>query len=307
MSNFLKHLITRHQMESDGLKSSHIVQPRPKSRFEANFGSGVALGQDIPSLEPIAAIADIPTSRIQNTSVLNQATTVRNPQITEHDTRDKNKLSDTLSLTPKGNSSLQDTAGLTTPDKSHQNHKEHTELGSNAEQSRDPSLSEDDALNTRIQTILQRLNSERDKSSNHRTSIEHKRETELLNSASVSDQSPLPHSEKRQVIPGKYFEPEQADKPIKQGTDTQSRKRVVHQSGVLQTPNWLTDIQSVIASRMQEIKSQEKSEPVINVTIGRVEVKAIQTDSVKQENTHQKSSGVMTLDDYLKQRNRGHS
>ncbi|SFG14154.1 hypothetical protein [Neptunomonas qingdaonensis] len=74
-------------------------------------------------------------------------------------------------------------------------------------------------------------------------------------------------------------------------------------SGLLQTPDWLSQIQADLQDRWQELNQQAQAEPVINVTIGRVEVRAVRADSPQPP--RKKSalpSGVMTLDSYLKQR-----
>lgn len=76
------------------------------------------------------------------------------------------------------------------------------------------------------------------------------------------------------------------------------------QSGSLQVPNWLADIQTDFASRWREIDRQRESEHVVNVTIGRVEVRAVQDKPAKPVATRNTPSGVMTLDAYLKLRNR---
>lgn len=78
------------------------------------------------------------------------------------------------------------------------------------------------------------------------------------------------------------------------------------QAGVLQTPAWLAATQAELHNRRQKNTPQSGSEPVINVSIGRVEVRAVQTKSATKPKNSQKTSGIMSLDDYLKQReNRG--
>lgn len=75
-------------------------------------------------------------------------------------------------------------------------------------------------------------------------------------------------------------------------------------SGLLQLPGWLTDMQADLRSRWQESSSPVSSapEPVINVTIGRVEVRAVQAMTAQKTQRNSKPSGIMSLDDYLKQR-----
>ena len=76
------------------------------------------------------------------------------------------------------------------------------------------------------------------------------------------------------------------------------------QAGSLQIPDWLADIQTELHHRWREISQQVESEPVVNVTIGRVEIRAVQDKPAKQAEARNKPSGVMTLDAYLKQRDR---
>jgi hypothetical protein len=70
----------------------------------------------------------------------------------------------------------------------------------------------------------------------------------------------------------------------------------------MRIPDWLSDMQADFNARWQRINTQTKSEPVINVTIGRIEVRAVQAETTKKPKAHHKPSGVMSLDDYLKQR-----
>lgn len=74
------------------------------------------------------------------------------------------------------------------------------------------------------------------------------------------------------------------------------------QGGSLQMPAWLTDIQTNLNNRWQEINAKSQTEPIINVTIGRVEVRAINTEPAKPGAASKKPTGVLSLDDYLKQR-----
>ena len=77
---------------------------------------------------------------------------------------------------------------------------------------------------------------------------------------------------------------------------------VIQQPGLLQIPVWLTQMQTDLHHRWQEINTKVEAEPVVNVTIGRIEVKAFNADSAKQPTPRNKPTGVMSLDDYLKQR-----
>jgi len=89
----------------------------------------------------------------------------------------------------------------------------------------------------------------------------------------------------------------QADR--KEGTPYGERDNE-HRDGRLETPSWLPDIGPQFNQRPQA--SETKAEPVINVTIGRIEVRAIKPETTKNISRPTTPSGVMTLDEYLKQR-----
>jgi len=73
--------------------------------------------------------------------------------------------------------------------------------------------------------------------------------------------------------------------------------------GALQTPVWFTAMQTNLNNRLREINIHpQAADPVINVTIGRVEVRAVNTEPVKPSTAQGKPKGVLSLDDYLKQR-----
>jgi len=312
MSHFLKNLITRHLPGGDNQNASYIAQPRPKSRFETGSGSGLSLSQNYPNeddsaIEPTPGAASTPSSQNSQKPVQHYTDVAENNTVPGRYSDDANKSIDTLSLTSEQQSFVQDTAIITAPGKSYQQHDDHTELTQNVEQSNNQHLSINDELNLRIQSMLHHLNSEQEQRSDKQASVEHQQNKELLNTAAVFNQNEVARSETQHVIPGKTLGHQQTEVLKKHGTEYQTKKCTSHPSGVLQTPNWLSEMQSDLANRLQDIKNQIEHEPVVNVTIGRVEVRAIQTDAVKQTRTHNKPSGIMSLDDYLMQRNKRQS
>jgi len=81
-----------------------------------------------------------------------------------------------------------------------------------------------------------------------------------------------------------------------------SDNRDIFKDGSLEPPSWLPDIQAEFNRRWNELNSKSEPEPVINVTIGRVEVRAVQADTPKKTRRKKKPSGVMSLDEYLNKR-----
>lgn len=98
-----------------------------------------------------------------------------------------------------------------------------------------------------------------------------------------------------------------AQKIKTQVTESTPNRRNTDRDGLLQPPNGLGEIQSILNNRLQASAPLQAPEPVVNVTIGRIEIKAIQEDSPKIEKISNKPSGIMNLDDYLAQRNKGRS
>ena len=75
-------------------------------------------------------------------------------------------------------------------------------------------------------------------------------------------------------------------------------------NGSLKPPSWLSEMQTEFNRRLNLNPSNMRAnpDPVINVTIGRVEVRAVQTEPSKKVGRQGKPSGVMTLEEYLNQR-----
>jgi hypothetical protein len=94
-----------------------------------------------------------------------------------------------------------------------------------------------------------------------------------------------------------------ADKSPEQEISSTDRPR--RHSGLLQPPPWLLDMQAEFNQRWREMNSKPEAERVINVTIGRVEVRAVPAEAPKQPKRNKQPSDIMSLDEYLNQRGRG--
>ena len=75
--------------------------------------------------------------------------------------------------------------------------------------------------------------------------------------------------------------------------------------GLLGMPAWLSLRESESDNGLFNKNSKAETEPVINVTIGRIEVKATKLREPEQPRQQKKPSGVMSLDKYLSQSGRG--
>lgn len=75
--------------------------------------------------------------------------------------------------------------------------------------------------------------------------------------------------------------------------------------GLLGPPTRLFGRQAEFSRRWKELSRKAQPEPVIHVTIGRIEVKATNLQKPKQPRHEKKPSGIMSLDKYLNQFGRG--
>ena len=73
------------------------------------------------------------------------------------------------------------------------------------------------------------------------------------------------------------------------------------QPGLFEIPSWLSQLQQELRARVNDRAPNNASEPVINVTIGRVEVRAVQGEQIKNNRAKPKPKTVLGLDEYLKQ------
>lgn len=85
-----------------------------------------------------------------------------------------------------------------------------------------------------------------------------------------------------------------------------SDDRDTFRDGLLAPPDGLADMQAEFNRRWNELNRSSEPDPVVNVTIGRVEVRAVQADIPQKERRQRKPkpSGVMSLEEYLNQRER---
>ena len=82
----------------------------------------------------------------------------------------------------------------------------------------------------------------------------------------------------------------------------------ISRDGSLEPPTWFSDMQAEFNQRWKELsRKSQPSAPIINVTIGSIEVKATNLREPEQPRKQKKPTGVMSLDTYLRQRTRGGS
>lgn len=296
MGNFLNNIITRHSAQSLGRVSAHIVEPRLKSRYEADPDNG---NPARPDRKIDQASRSLTGSFPQSQSVAPVFIPDNHAEKPAHgfSVERSDSLTSSVSRAPvKGR--------LATPiptDSTHYQRKPgieaqtETTRHSESENSQQPGV--DHLLNQRIATLLRDLN-------NKPGSYLDQAMPEAAGKTTAPTQTVI---RTPPVVQGSTVEPETRSGSTDSLKTQSSEKYPVSperlQTGLFQTPEWLAEIRSDLQKRVREPSAQQPSEPVINVTIGRVEIRATSAPAAQPSAAGNQPRGIMSLDDYLEKRN----
>ncbi len=321
MRHFLQNLVDRHQDNPVHLESNMIVQPRLKARFETDNGgaeviadhndenssSRIKLESESNSVQPnVAQQSNLAIPPIANSVSKADSTTPENSTSSAQEDNTNNQLNDRLGVLNEVlpvNQVMDDTV---------QSHPEvrptvykNEAPEATIKQPQPANFSLD--IKQRIQAILDRINhlSESDQdgeqhndsfgneqpfSEIHNNVLKPALNTGFELTPEISQQNSDP------VSPGKTN--------TQDDTENKQSESKSNQSGALQTPAWLSEMRREFQTRGQQIQDYREPEPVVNVTIGRLEVKAVSANHPRRPASAKKPTGVMNLEDYLKQRGR---
>lgn len=312
MSKFFSNLLVRHGDSGVGAQAAVFVQPRPVSRFESSSGRGNAdfePGEIVP-VQSVSASESTGKSngrkeKVSDTANNENAANLNKPIFDQPSAEHANSIAvererssheailqhHVKQTEPAAEVYVESRAERRIPNEPEAAFaKEHLVKQPNA----DP-----DEVGARIQSVIDHLNT-----------------LELRSlSAGQKDRS-VPHHIRSEPddqrtnqtrFVGPSVEPsiveEEPGLLVPQHAPNLPEQREPARRGVLDAPNWLDDIRREMTERWQTIEaSVQSAEPVVNVTIGRVEVRAVQAEPTKKSKAKKKPSGVMSLDDYLKER-----
>jgi hypothetical protein len=320
MSNFFGDLIGRHKEQGSSSYAKPIVEPRPKARYEAESElpneplsdqqSSVAVNTSAseelsrnpkPTLPLFNQSPNLPTQSSSLDTIYDKETS-RSERTHEMDVSEQ--IENLTALSPNGDFLKE----LSIPDR---NSKEDQKPGLQLEElgidgygrNKGPLVA--DELDLRVQSILHRL---RSSEKNHKSVDEDFSIDRKAMLSTNSENSNPTHSEHNDISSkGKFDEPSlnlNGNKSIQDAPGV-ARPLKTNPEGLLNTPNWLAGMQSDINKRWQHLNAKiESAKPVVNVTIGRVEVRAVQDSGLQAPKVQKKPSGVMSLNDYLKSRDK---
>ena len=310
MSQFFRNLLDRHQQSSLVQAESRIVAPRPKSIFEGDTET-VFSHQNISFENNNASLFTDASAYLDSDDGDMSAVAVRNNRdqaLAQQNTPKHYKknirhtyatFGDDNSIGGPGidghmkNATGEPHAHMLSPEPpsdiitSQNNNKKQNfnnqaviseQRDSNSERADSQSSRPSDPLKERIQTLLQHFEEPRSgfvpSGKNSANAQEH------LAARMNTDTPPL-------------------------NTNTQLAQQTAKSHGLLQPPGGLAEIQSELNKHLEKISAQAP-DPVVNITIDRIEVKASQPSPNTETQAKHQPSGVMSLDEYLAQRNRKH-
>ncbi len=317
MSTFLRTLIDRHQEGPAGRDSVHKVQPRPKARFENDMGSDTFASSTLETGSEFSVSRRSDTNRHDPSAESLLTTDIRQTARQAQDSVQPNndkpaiasdyapRLDDLNSrieaLTSKLQRQLYGQDTSRTADNQSVEPSEIDETTSeNNGQANHRKWSTNDDINHRIQAILQTLHRQQPHQSDEKSSLQSINRRTPDRAVSELEISRRPEKN----VPDGNILPKEPVFNIPSISSLPEQEEI-HHGGQLQTPDWLNEMRVDFNERWLAINGKAKTEPIVNVTIGRIEVKASPADSVKQSKVRiNKPSGVMSLDDYLKLRER---
>ncbi len=337
MNSFLGNLIDRHQEFNGHREIGNIVQPRPKATFETESDTTTVPANDQSS---DYGIVQRPESDSENWPLLTQRntdavetldtdeTSVSRKQspleiqesfenkstnsIDNHRFDDVNERIKALSVKLLQKSSVNVEERITPGEHNVQGAEALPDMNIRPENLSEDQFSLESESDNRIQKVLQHLQTQSTgttpldggiHSENH--ILKQLDSQKIVNQTEGSGREEIIGPAQSRIQPEmEPKEPGRSTKSITQNGNGRSDNRVLQQPGLLQIPIWLTQMQADINNRRQEIYNKTETKNVVNVTIGRVEVRATQAQIPKNMKETAKPSGVMDLDEYLKQRER---
>lgn len=128
--------------------------------------------------------------------------------------------------------------------------------------------------------------------------------------------SGLPRSFPSEPEPGEGFrpafqaksiesEPGKSESSIQPVPQAVMLDKPVPNHGQLQMPDWLNALGQEYGQKAPHSRTQVEKETVVNVTIGRIEVRAVHPQPPSKPRSRRQPVGVMTLEEYLKRRECG--
>lgn len=287
MNGFFTNLLNRHR------GTCNIIRPRTLSRFEEDHGRGMPVSPD-EDINAVVSAVELPN------------VTIHEPGLHESDRIGSEKDDSSSSHLEQGHPSTQPglteqqevlSASDTLPMRANETHP-FDEVQSDILPTTSPAAEHDlgNELNHRIRAILQHLVDDTESSvAEPALDDQGNRPYESQKSISSEKKTPLLNTA---ILPFDSVHVSEPQTDSQNNISADGGRENIALYDPLEPPSWLSEIETRFNSQLKD--KETKTEPVINVTIGRVEVRAVQTDSAKKANRTKKPTGVMPLEEYRK-------
>jgi len=279
MNLFVHHLIDRHRQEG----SVALVQPRPRARFEMERGDEALNDVSVPAKGDIGTAEPGPLPRLSGRTRNAVVPLKHNPQAEPAAVQEKQ-----VDRKEPGRTGL------------HSVHGQGQRLiqGPSLRQAGDDADPESGTHDLYVEAVLQRLAGLIPKTGRGQT-------TETGHHDSIPAgvlghrSDTFRHDHVGGLSTTKFEAPEQRQERKKNARPNQ--RSCPQPTGVLQPPPWLEQVQDSLRGQQGDRHKKDVG-PVVNVTIGRIEIKAVRSGSAPPLARERKPRGVMSLDDYLRRR-----
>jgi hypothetical protein len=281
VSQFLRNLIVRHsarQMrDGPGHGAVSLVEPRLKSRFESELANTSSPYMADPESTP-----SWPSASIGDSSSRKQQSPPESPAVETNQGSASYLHAQSQQPELRAWSSEPGLQGGFQP-------------GGVPEV--DTRLSVSDSQDNRIKSILGRFEEQQVKSAGL-----HAQDSRKENAGPGDGQGISGALQARLLTPESIPGATLSGKISSRNTETRPAAQNPQQTGLLHTPDWVAEVKYQLQRRFGALDSRAEPEPVVNVTIGRVEIKAVPGDAQKQPVAADQPGSVMSLDEYLKKR-----
>jgi len=285
MSRFLRNLIYRHsetRVGSDpGPVLKNLVQPRLRSRFETDSLAGSSTTAFDGLFETEAQYKDAAQLRAgrnpreEISKRANAEARMARPEVLARSTR------------------LNHQAGAETSESQQSAHAERTPGSSQFAAGPDRSLPSRHEFSRRIRAIEDILHHSQSPVSDRSPVVAAERDVQA---AVHAMKHPSGQAEPSDAQPGAAT--------ARPGIASASPGAVgLLRSGSQQLPAWLSEIGAEVQNIRQKHFGATPPEPTVNVSIGRVEIRAARTPTAKPSRTSDLKTGIMSLETYLERRN----
>lgn len=290
MSHFLRHLIARHRAATAGPGPGGVVQPRPRSRFEGE-AAGLSRAQSPAAGGATEAVAAATGPALQSAS--DRAGGV------DHTSHEQVPGS-------AGSRAARGSRKAAAPRKAATQGRDDRAGDSTTPGRVDvPALRRSRRAELRAETAPDEPGREAPTPAIRQRQPDNGSRLQDVRPVTAAPPQPEPTAPRadRRWVAETTRESERSATTLTQGHETGWPPANRNPPGTLQAPDWAAEVQAALQDRPAPSRAPPETEQTVNVTIGRIEIRAVRGSARKGRDARPAPGPLMTLDDYLAKRN----